>query len=202
MTILEALIVTPCPKRDAIELVIRNHYLHREPPCSYSYALVDEAVFPNFYGVATFGTPASRYLMVSACKSDPDRVIELNRIWLDEVCESNTASWFVSRVLKMLPPHIVVSYADTAHGHVGYLYRALNFHYAGVTDMDRKTPRFDYITPGYHPRETSRNGTMNTAKRIRRKPKHRYWTTTGNRRERRELEQIATWPILTWKETT
>ena len=45
----------------------------------------------------------------------------------------------------MLPPRIVVSYADPLWGHYGYIYRALNFRYAGWTDMERKTPRYDYI---------------------------------------------------------
>ncbi len=34
----------------------------------------------------------------------------------------------------MLPkPSIVVSYADTEYGHVGYVYQACNFHYIGLS---------------------------------------------------------------------
>ena len=108
----------------------------------------------------------------------------------------NTESWFVARALALLPPKIVLSYADTAAGHMGYIYRASNFHYAGWTDMERKTPRFDYIAPGKHSRDAFRNG---FTARVRRKPKVKYWTVTGNRRERKRLEAQCLWPKLDWK---
>ncbi len=193
------LFVQACDKREAAEIVVREHYLHRKPPMSFSFSLTDAELFGRVLGVVTFGTPPSRHLMISACATDPARVIELNRLWVDDECPPNTESWFVSRALKLLPPRIVVSYADTAHGHEGYIYRALNFRYAGLTDADRKTPRFDYVTPGKHSRDTTRNGTLETAERVRRKPKHRYWTVTGDRREQRELLKMATWPLMSWR---
>ena len=183
-------------KRIASDVVLHNHYLRRRPPISYAYGLSDVELFGTMYGVITFGVPASHHLRMSACKSCPDSVIELNRMWLDDVMPRNTGTWFLSRVLRLLPPFIVVSYADTAVGHVGYIYRAANFRYAGVTDMDRKTPRFDYVTDGKHSRDTTRNGTMAIADRVRRRPKHRYWTTTGDRREKRRLAVAVTWPTM------
>ena len=98
--------------------------------------------------------------------------------------------------MALLPPKIVLSYADTAAGHLGYIYRALNFNYAGWTDMERKTPRFDYIAPGKHSRDAFRNGYTD---RVRRKPKVRYWITTGNRRERKQLDAACLWPKMDWK---
>jgi len=59
-------------------------------------------------------------------------VLELNRL----CCESrkNLASMLVGRSLAMLPkPSIVVSYADTGQGHVGYIYQATNFIYTGLS---------------------------------------------------------------------
>lgn len=96
---------------------------------------------------------------------------------------------------------LVLSYADTAAGHVGYIYRALNFHYAGWTDMERKTPRFDYITPGMHTRDAFRKGERRFTEKVRRKPKVKYWITTGNRRERKALEARCLWPKMDWKTT-
>ena len=149
--------------------------------------------------MVTFGTPASRHLQVSACPTDPAAVTELNRLWVHDSEPANSESWFVSRALRKLPPRIVVSYADTAYGHQGYIYRALNFRYAGWTDMDRKTPRFDYVPlSGGHSRDAFRGGT--TGERVRRKPKVRYWTVTGNRSERRALASKCAWPSLDWRE--
>jgi hypothetical protein len=192
------LFVLPVGKHDAATICRQQHYLLRRPPISFAYGIFDAELFGNLLGVVTFGIPASRHLMQSACGTNPDAVIELNRLWVDDVLGRNTESWFLKRALEWLPPFVVVSYADTAHGHNGYVYRASNFDYAGVTDMDRKTPRFDYVTPGKHSRDTTRNGTMETAEKVRRMPKHRYWTVTGNKRERRDLRRIVTWPSMSW----
>jgi hypothetical protein len=98
--------------------------------------------------------------------------------------------------MALLPPRIILSYADTAEGHAGYVYRAANFHYSGWTDMERKTPRFDYVAPGKHSRDAFRNGFTH---KVRRKPKVKYWTTTGTRRDRKQLEKLCAWPKLNWK---
>jgi len=198
----QALWVLPVALSSIGTIFQRLHYLHRLPPTSYAYMLSDSEIMGRVLGVATFGTPPSRHLMISACASAPDKGLEFNRLWVDDAMPRNTESWFVSRVLRLLPPRVLVSYADTAVGHVGYIYRALNWHYAGLTDADRRTPRFDYVTPGKHSRDTTRNLSMPTAERVRRKPKHRYWTVTGNRRERKNLERIVTWPRLGWKDVT
>lgn len=193
-------------------MVIQHHYLHRRPGISYCYGLVEGV---DAVGVVTFGTPASRHLQKSACPTNPDLVLELNRLWVDDVCPANTETWFLARALRLLPPRIVVSYAELARGHAGYVYRAANFHYAGWTDMERLTPRFDYVpaasadhdpdalfdvvaetTP--HSRDAFRNG---YAVRRRRIPKVKYWTVTGNHTERRHLRAVAGWPVLDWKVT-
>lgn len=176
----------------AASLAIEHHYLHRRPPISYAYGLALNGIL---VGVCTYGTPASRHLQKSACSADPALVIELNRLWISDAMPANSESWFVSRTLKMLPPRIVVSYADTQREHYGYIYRALNFRYAGWTDMDRKTPRNDYIpiSKDAHTREAFRSGYSHKVPRL---PKVRYWITTGNKAERRALDRLCDWPRL------
>ena len=124
-------------------------------------------------------------------------MLELNRLWLDDALPKNSESWFVSRTLKMIPSRIVVSYADPLWGHVGYIYRALNFHYAGWTDMDRKTPRYDYIphNPAHHTREAFRTGYAYKRMRV---AKAKYWIATGHPAERRAMIAICGWPSLSW----
>lgn len=189
-------LVSVMDSRYAAEMVKARHYLHRKPPISYAFALYNSH---EIVGVVTFGVPPSRHLQMGACPSDPDLVIELNRLWTDDALPRNSESWFVSRALRMMPPRIVVSYADTTWGHYGYVYRALNFRYAGWTDMERKTPRFDYLPadPAKHTRDAFRNGYV---RKVRRLPKVKYWTTTGNRRERRLLADLSGWPSLDWHE--
>ena len=52
-------------------------------------------------------------------------------MWVSDSEGRNAESWFVSRALRQLPARIVVSYAETARGHHGYIYRALGFRYPG-----------------------------------------------------------------------
>lgn len=186
--------VEPLDKKTAAQIVIEHHYLHRRPPISFSFGLFEEQ---KVCGVITFGTPASRHMLIGAWPENPSGVIELNRLWVDDRCQKNTETWFMARALLRLPPRIVLSYADTAFGHVGTVYKAANFFFAGWTDMDRKTPRFDYVCAGKHSRDAFRSG---FTERVRRKPKLKYWTTTGNHRERRDLVRACRWPRLPYED--
>ena len=189
--------VAAIPAPLATAVVVEHHYLHRRPHLAHCFGLFSDE---QLVGVCVFGCPASRQVQSGACPDDPDCVIELNRLWVSDDQPANTASWFVSRCLRAMPPRIVVSYADTAAGHDGYVYRALNFHYAGWTDMDRATARYDYLVPGKHTRDAFRGGSAAWTTRVRRLPKARYWTTTGDRRERRALAAACRWPCMSWNE--
>ena len=179
--------------------VVINHYLHRAPSISYAYGLEHGG---RLVGVLTVGSPASRSVQKSVCPTAPGKVLELNRLWVDDDMPRNTESWFISRCLRMLPPMLLCSYADTAMGHVGYVYRASNWYYAGLTDADRKTPRFDYVVKGKHSRSAFRGGVAQYTEKVRRVPKHRYWMPTGDRRERKVLADLCGWPMLKWKGRT
>lgn len=172
------------------------HYMHRKPQARHSFGLFDGSALA---GICVFGVPASRELQLGACPQNPQWVIEFNRLWVDDSQPRNTESWFVSRCLAAIPPYIVVSYADTRQGHLGYIYRALSFRYAGWTDMERKTPRYDYMPhrEGVHTRDAYRNG---YACRVRRQPKVKYWTVTGSRGDKRRLAAACVWPSYDWRE--
>lgn len=191
------LTVGPLDKKAAQGLAVERHYLHRRANISYAFGLFR---LGELMGVVSFGVPASRHLQISLCPSDPGLVLELNRLWVDDELGKNTESWFVSRALKLLPARIVVSYADTGYGYLGIVYRALNFRYAGWTDMDRKTPRYDYVVTGKHTRDAFRDGTPKWDYRVRRLPKVKYWTVTGNHAERKHLVRLVAWPSLDWNE--
>lgn len=196
-----AALISVLDSSTAARLVVAKHYLHRRPPISHAFGI---HVGGRLLGAVTYGTPASRHLQMGACPSDPSRVIELNRLWLDDELPRNSESWFVSRTLRMLPPRIVVSYADPLWGHYGYIYRALNFRYAGWTDMERKTPRYDYVplNPSKHTRDAFRDGPgmSGVAYKRRRVAKVKYWTTTGTPTDRRVLTNLCGWPSLNWHE--
>jgi hypothetical protein len=122
--------VLPIASHEAEPWLLRKHYARRLCPISYAFGLYDGL---DLVGVVTYGVPASAPLRSGICGPDwLESVLELNRLCCDN--KPNYASILVSRSLRLLPkPSIVVSYADTAQGHVGYVYQACNFVYTGMS---------------------------------------------------------------------
>ena len=92
----------------------------------------------------------------------------------------NTLSFFVAKCLKLLPPLILVSYADTAQNHHGYIYQATNWIYTGATK-----PRTDIGSEdGTHSRHYDKNIDYSNNRKFR-SSKHRYVNFTGNKRQKK-----------------
>lgn len=125
-----AIIVRAISPEDAHPWLLNKHYAHRLCPISYAYGAFDGN---DMIGVVTYGTPVSSTLRDGVCGKDyAPYVLELNRL----CCESrkNLASTLVGRSLSLLPkPSVVVSYADTGQGHIGFVYQATNFIYTGLS---------------------------------------------------------------------
>lgn len=123
--------VSPIPKSDTHWLLLNVHYAKRIPPISYAFGLFYDK---EFKGVVTYGIPASAPLCKGVCGEEwRKHVLELNRLCLVDN-KPNEASRLVGASLKLLPqPSVIVSYADSAHDHVGYVYQATNFLYTGKT---------------------------------------------------------------------
>lgn len=124
--------VRSIPYEQARSWFTQKHYAHRIPSVSFAFALYIDGIMR---GVVSYGTPASSSLLKGVCgKEHASKVLELNRLIIEEDCPKNSASFLVGRSLRLLPkPSIVVSYADTAQGHVGYIYQACNFLYTGLS---------------------------------------------------------------------
>lgn len=122
--------VFPIKPEEAEPWLLKKHYAKRMCPISYAFGVYRDT---QLIGVVTYGTPVSSALRVGVCGERwMDNVIELNRLCCNN--EKNVASILVGRSLKMLPkPSVVVSYADTEQGHVGYVYQATNFVYTGLS---------------------------------------------------------------------
>ena len=178
--------VLPINTFEAEPWIVRRHYAKRMPSISYSFGLYEDGLLT---GVCTFGMPASPFLCMGVCgKDNKDIVIELNRLCVESKTR-NATSFLVSRSLKMLPrPMIVVSYADTAQNHVGYIYQACNFLFTGTTkertDMAGKE--------GGH----SRHNKGDRTNRIDRSAKHRYIFFVGNRFEKKNLREQLMYPVM------
>lgn len=126
----EKIIVRQIQSVETHDWLLNKHYARRLCPISYAFGAFRS---DKLIGVVTYGTPASAPLKSGVCGLEYKHlVIELNRL----VCENtkNIASILVGRSLQLLPkPKIIVSYADIAQDHVGYVYQATNFIYTGLS---------------------------------------------------------------------
>jgi hypothetical protein len=166
--------------------LLEKHYAKRMCPISYAFGLyIDE----QLVGVVTYGMPASPNLCMGVCGFDyKDKVLELNRLCLNDGVK-NGASFLVSKSLQMLPkPTIVVSYADTAMGHVGYIYQASNFLFTGTTKERTDMAGED----GKH----SRHSFGNSEIRVNRSAKHRYVYFVGSKSQKHNLLNQLNYEVL------
>lgn len=181
--------------KEAEPWLLARHYAKRMCPISFAFGAYRDTVL---VGVVTYGTPASPHLCRGICGDEwADKVLELNRLCCENT--ANLASVLVGRSLRQLPkPSVVVSYADTAQGHVGYIYQATNFIYTGQTDSDRKTPRGDRVSGIGHSRHDGRmaDGTVDKSLSIvRRLPKHRYVFLCGTSKQRVQIRGALRYSI-------
>lgn len=156
------------------------HYARRMPCITDAFGLFTRG--GNLVGVVTYGIPASLPLCVGlAGKENKDRVKELNRLCLlPEYNGNNNASFLVSHSLKLLGNGtFVVSYADTAWGHQGYIYQATNFLYTGLSAKRNDT----YQPNGLHPRAYDKNN--HSSLKQTRSQKHRYVYLVGDKRTKK-----------------
>lgn len=128
--------VKPITKEEVLPYVLNIHYAKRIPNIKYSFGL-----FANdlLVGIITYGPPTgpstAKALVGDEYKSN---VLELNRLCLKNNLK-NEASILVSKSLKLLPKNtIVLSFADSSVGHIGYVYQATNFKYYGTTEAKRE----------------------------------------------------------------
>ena len=178
--------VLPINLFEAEPWILRKHYARRMPSVSYAFGLYESGIL---VGICTYGMPASPYLCMGICgEKNKDKVIELNRLCV-ETKTKNATSVLVGRSLKMLPaPLIVVSYADTAQQHIGYIYQATNFLFTGTTKERTDMSAGD----GKH----SRHSFGDKNNRVNRSAKHRYVFFVGNKKEKHELIKQLRYEVL------
>ena len=162
--------------KDTKWFILDLHYAKRMPQVQHAFGLYHN----NFLtGVVTYGKPASHYVTLLCGKKYSNIVLELNRLVLMHN-NKNEASMLIGRSIKLLPkPAIIVSYSDTAHDHVGYVYQATNFIYLGKTRQ-----RTDMIgINDNHPRHYN----VGETKRVIRSAKHKYVYVHASKTDKRNI---------------
>lgn len=196
-------------------LLLNKHYAKRLPVIQFAYGLWRDG---HLAGVVTYGPPAASPVRTGMLGPDcAHLVIELNRLCLDENVP-HMASHLVGRSLRLLPkPKAVISYADTAQGHMGTIYQAANFLYCGLS-----AKRTDWAlrgADGAHGQSIAdtMRGVPDRAAAMRarygedfylspRSRKHRYVYLAGSKRQRRDMlaalrYQIEPYPHINQHDT-
>lgn len=172
--------------KEAVDFLLPRHYSGRKPQIKWAFGWIENEVLTC---VLTIGKPASDSLCKGICgELYSDKVYELNRLCVDGSM-SIPLSRFVSSCLKQLPDLIIVSYADTDMGHVGYIYQATNWLYTGQTKA-----RTDKYTEGNkHSRHYEKSN--NNLRKLR-SSKHRYVLFTGSKSFKTETKSSLKYTIL------
>lgn len=217
---MNGLIVRKIDYKTAMEVIVERHYLHRECSCSAAYGLfTDETTNTDLFeqgrlvGVIVFGKPSSYTLCNGICGNDESKnVVEFNRLWVDDCMPKNTESFFVGKALRLCPFEIVVSFADSEQGHVGYIYQATNWIYTGIS------PKMKY----FRPKNASENTGGTTYRRRERmtkqdivkqfgesmveeyysSKKYRYIFFNCSRTRKKELMKKLKYPVLPYPKAT
>ena len=188
--------VHPISSKEATEVIVKNHYLHRRGPASSCFGLFDE--WCSLVGVITYGTPASPSLVKGIAGDDEaQHVTELTRLWIADITPKNAESFLIGNSLRMLPPEkdIVVSFAEIRAGHVGTVYQATNWIYTGLSDRHVEW-HVDGVESSKHGRhlfdefggvEGAKKALGDRMVRTERPRKHRYIFLRGSKWRKKEL---------------
>lgn len=180
---LQLLLVRPIPLAMAKELLVREHYLRSFPGGTH-------LAFGVFLGKRLLGAlslgagPANAYALVE--RAQPQDCLALTRLCLSDELPPNSESRVLGFTLRSLKRHtqlkFLITYADPAQGHLGYIYQSTNWVYVGLSQA---TPLYD-IGDGrlYHSRTLSQIYGTHSLKYLRDRgvqaslvaqtPKHRY----------------------------
>lgn len=192
----------------AMDVIVANHYLHRKCPVSQAFGLVDKRD-RRVVGVVTYGVSPSSTLLKGICgPEEMYNVYELNRLWVEDSVPKNGESYLVGNTIKLLDREIIVSFADTSQGHVGYIYQASNFIYTGLS-AKFKDPKVKGRENQHH--ATYANGLTNqqvidkfgadNVYFVERPRKHRYIFFNCSKTRRKELLKKLRYKVIEYPKT-
>lgn len=189
------------PYRLAMDIVIAEHYLHRQAPYSKAFGLFDgfECV-----GVVVYGISPSSTLLRGVCGDDEKQnIYELTRLWVDDRVPKNGESYLIGNTIKLLDKEIIISFADSGQNHLGIVYQACNFLYTGLSSKF-KDPKVKGLEHQHH--ATYANGLTNqqviekfgvdNVYFVDRPRKHRYIYFNASKTRKKELLKKLNYPIL------
>ena len=135
---------------ETYDWLLHKHYAKRIPSIMFAFGLFDNEKILR--GVCVFGMPPCHFNYGSGIFDNYKvNTYELTRLVVNDNCEKNTTSFFVSRCLREMPrPSCIVSFADANKNHHGYIYQATNWTYTGLTQKGGKDKQWILNRREYH----------------------------------------------------
>ena len=143
--------IEPASRQD-VEVFIKRHYLKSFPSgIKRIYAVYQKHTEGrHMIGMVIYGNPfptASKFLMPLV---NPNEILELKRLYIDDIGVRNLESFVIAQTLKMVKRDepelkVVITFADSKQGHVGGIYQATNAIYLGATERKHK---YAYVLDG------------------------------------------------------
>ena len=207
MSIPETYLIRKISQKECHEWFLYKHYLKRLASFSFCFGLFENSFLK---GVCSFGRPASHGLVKGALSGKyMDTFLELNRLVVEDNLTKNVLSFFLSQSLQQLPrPNVIVSYADSAQGHHGYIYQATNWIYTGLSAKrkDYKIKGFEDLHSASLMDREGRNigkGKVLMMKEkygdslytVDRPRKHRYFYLIGNKKQKKEMKKNLAYKV-------
>lgn len=188
--------------QDAMQIVVKYHYLHRPAPCSMAFGLFEKGS-GLLVGCITYGVSSSSTLLKGICGEDEmHNVYELTRLWIKDGTPKNSESFLIGNTLKKLDKEIIVSFSEKERGHSGIVYQATNFLYCGLS-AKFKDPVVEGLENQHHAtfahgmsNEQIREKFGDRVKWVDRPRKHRYVYFNARGGRKRELISKLRYPIL------
>jgi len=188
------------------EWLLNKHYMKRLTCISYAFGLFYKN---ELMGICTYGSALPSTMRRGVCGIQYESIVyELNRLCIDDAVPKNTLSFFVAQTLRLLSkPKILVSYADIAVGHNGYIYQATNWIYTGLshTQKDWKLKGREHLHSrtlmDEFPFQKDRIKKLkekygDDLYQIERKPKNRYVYLIGTKKQKKEMLKELKYEIM------
>ena len=185
----------------ASRVVSEKHYSRRLGILWEAFGLVENDIL---IGVCCYGQPSAPIQKHAFTERD-FRLYELTRLVVDRGAPKNSASFLISTSLKMLKeqPCAIVSYADSAHGHSGIVYQATNWMYTGATKahdclyvVDGVRLHAMTIIDRFKVSDPGRWAKENNIERVKPGEKHRYFTFSGSKTEKKRMQKRLKYPVI------
>jgi hypothetical protein len=140
-------------KREDVEVFIKKHYLKTFPTgIKRIYAIYKKHVEGRqMVGMIIYGSPFMTAPKFLEPEVNPREVLELKRLYIDDIGVKNLESFVISQSLGLLKQDeptikVVLTFADDIQGHVGGIYQATNAIYLGKSETGKH--KYAYILRG------------------------------------------------------